>query len=229
MENNAINDVVLCGLDQQTPMLQTQVDILSRVDTIIDTAVQEGNPDLAAKELEYLGGISRISGLASAKFIYTFKFNWKNFPQSKYQTFEDYADEKVGYHKSTVKRYFTVWNMFVSHDIPKEYSDKMKNLSIKSLVPISTMWSQGVQVEPHQWMMLSQATDAATVNKIIRDIKGVEPKKGSIQIEMQPDGTLYAWKDEKRYFVGTLNVEDKEEVVQKAISRLIGDGRVLEN
>jgi len=229
MNNDSVNDVVLSGLDQVLPMQKAQADLLERVDTLIARAVEEGNPDIASGAMVSLAGISRMSGLASAKFIYTFKFSWENFPQSRSQSFEDYANDNLGYHKSTVKRYYNVWDMLVSHDIPKEYSDKLKLQPIRCLISIATMWSQGVQVESNQWMKLANAPDPSTVNKIIREIKKVEPKKGSIQIEMAEDGTLYAWKDEKRYFVGSLNVEDKQEVVQKAIARLVGDGRVKEN
>ena len=228
MDTDAVNDIVLSGLDQTLPMQKAQVELLERVDAIIDRAVERKNPDVAAGAMVSLAGISRMSGLASAKFIYIFKYAWKNFPQSKVQSFEDYANDKLGYHKSTVKRYYNVWDMLVSHDIPKEYSDKLKLQPIRCLISIATMWTQGVQVESNQWMKLANAPDPATVNKIIREIKKVEPKKGSIQIEMSEDGTLYAWQNDKRYFIGSLNVEDTQEVVQKAIARLVGDGRVTE-
>ena len=190
MNSDAVNDLVFSGLDQTLPMQKAQTDLLERVDAIIGQAVEDKNPDVAAGAMASLAGISRMSGLASAKFIYTFKFAWKNFPQSKVQSFEDYANDKLGYHKSTVKRYYNVWDMLVSHDIPKEYSDKLKLQPIRCLISIATMWTQGVQVESNQWMKLANAPDPATVNKIIREIKKVEPKKGSIQIEMSEDGTL---------------------------------------
>ena len=228
MNSDAVNDLVFSGLDQTLPMQKAQTDLLERVDAIIGQAVEDKNPDVAAGAMASLAGISRMSGLASAKFIYTFKFAWKNFPQSKVQSFEDYANDKLGYHKSTVKRYYNVWDMLVSHDIPKEYSDKLKLQPIRCLISIATMWTQGVQVDSNQWMKLANAPDPSTVNKIIREIKKVEPKTGSIQIEMSEDGTLYAWQNDKRYFIGSLNVDDTQEVVQKAIARLVGDGRVTE-
>ena len=228
MNSDAVNDLVFSGLDQTLPMQKAQTDLLERVDAIIGQAVEDKNPDVAAGAMASLAGISRMSGLASAKFIYTFKFAWKNFPQSKVQSFEDYANDKLGYHKSTVKRYYNVWDMLVSHDIPKEYLDKLKLQPIRCLISIATMWTQGVQVDSNQWMKLANAPDPSTVNKIIREIKKVEPKTGSIQIEMSEDGTLYAWQNDKRYFIGSLNVDDAQEVVQKAIARLVGDGRVTE-
>ena len=184
MNSDAVNDLVFSGLDQTLPMQKAQTDLLERVDAIIGQAVEDKNPDVAAGAMASLAGISRMSGLASAKFIYTFKFAWKNFPQSKVQSFEDYANDKLGYHKSTVKRYYNVWDMLVSHDIPKEYSDKLKLQPIRCLISIATMWTQGVQVDSNQWMKLANAPDPSTVNKIVREIKKVEPKTGSIQIEM---------------------------------------------
>jgi hypothetical protein len=226
MDSNSVNDVVLSGLDQVLPMEKAQKDILKRVDDIIQDALDANDPSIASNALKSLIGVSRISGLASAKFIYTFKYNWKNF--NRIDTFDDYADDEFGYKKVTVKRYFRVWEMLVSGDIPKDYVEKLKLLPIRSLIPIANLKAQGVEISNDNWREFSNAPDVATVNKIVREIKGSPPKKGSLQLELTEDGTIFAWKNDKRYTVGHLNVDDKDEVVQSAIERLIGDGRVLE-
>lgn len=225
MDSNPVNDIVVGGIDANMPLSKAQRDLIDRVDDIITDSVEQGNPDIAADAMNYLLGMSRISGLSLAKLIYTFKFQWDKFKRR--DSFEDYLEDYCGLQSVTIKRYYTVWEMLVSGDIPKDYSDKMKNMPIKCLVPIGTMWAQGWEPEPSQWMKLANAPDASTIGKIIREIKGVEPKEGSLQLNLEKDGTINAWVSGTRYFVGHLNVDDDNEIVQKAIARLIGDGRVL--
>jgi hypothetical protein len=225
MDNDSVNDLVLSGLDQTLPLDKAQKGLLDRVDTIIQESVEQNDPDIAGDALRYLTGVSRISGLSLAKLIYTFKYQWDKF--NRRDDFESYIREHAGVTKTTIKRYYTIWEMLVSGDIPKEYAEKIKLQPVRCLVSIGTMWKQGWEIEPHQWMRLSQAPDPSTVNKIIRDIKKVEPKKNTLQITMEEDGSLIAWKNDQRYFVGHLNIQDADEVVQQAIERIMGDGRVM--
>jgi hypothetical protein len=225
VDNDSVNDLVLSGLDATLPMDKAQKSLLDRVDSIIQESVEQNDPDIAGDAIKYLMGVSRISGLSLAKLIYTFKYQWEKF--NRRDGFEVYIRDHAGITKVTVKRYYRVWEMLVSGDIPKEYADGIKLQPIKCQIPIATMWKKGWEVEPHQWMRLAQAPDPSTVGKIIREIKKVEPKKGSLQITIEEDGSLIAWKNDQRYFVGHLNVQDKEEVVQQAIDRIVGDGRVM--
>lgn len=225
MNSNTMNDLVVGGLDQTLPLGKQQTDLLGRVDSIVEDAVAQKNPDIAGDALVYMLNVSRVSGLVLAKTLYTLKFQWKNF--NRRDSFEGYIEDYCGVRKDTRERYIRVWEMLVSEDVPREYAEKIKLHPIKSLVPIATLWKQGYEVDSQQWLKLANAPDVATVNKIIREIKGVEPRKGSLQIVMEPDGSLFAWKNDIRYFVGHLNVDDDTVAVQEAIARLTGDGRVM--
>jgi hypothetical protein len=44
---------------------------------------------------------------------------------------------------------------------------------------------------------------------------------------MDTDGSIYARKDGKKEFVGSLNVDDKSPIVRAAIARIMGD-KILE-
>jgi hypothetical protein len=226
MKNEAEFDMEISGIDSFLPIEKAQKDILSRVDTVIDNAVKEKNPDIAAKAMKGLLGVSQMSGLAFSKFVYVMSFQWPNF--GRRGTYETWAEDEFGRGKTTIKRNFRVWEMLVSGDVPKEYAEKLKFTPVRCLIPIANMWSQGYEVESNQWMKLANAPDPTTINKIIREIKGVEPKKGSIQIEMDGTGNILAWKDGKSYTVGYLFLDSTEEVVQKAIERLVSTGRMME-
>jgi len=225
MENQPEDDIVLSGIDAFLPVGKAQKSILDKVDAVLEQAIEEKNPDIAFNYTRGLLGVSQISGLAFAKVIYTMSLQWKSY--GRRGTFEENAIDEFGRGKKTLKDNYRVWEMLVSGDIPKEYSDKFLTMPIRILIPIATMWSQGWEIETNDWMRLANAPDPTTVRKIIQEIKHVEPKVNSLQINLESDGTIYAWKNGIRVMVGSLNVDDKDEIVQAAIERLIGDGKVL--
>jgi hypothetical protein len=113
--------------------------------------------------------------------------------------------------------------MLVSGDIPKDYAEKIKLQPVRCLVSIGTMWKQGWEVEPHQWMMLSQAPDPSTVNKIIRAIKKKPAKKGSLQIEWDAEGkVLTMWENDTPHNV-YLTFDENDESIQRGLARLFDD------
>ena len=225
-ENDSINDLVVSGLDAVMPLDKSQKQLLERVDTIIEDSVAQKNPNIAGDALKYLLGISRISGLALAKTIYLFKYQWENF--NRRETFEDYLVDYAGITEITVKRYYRVWDMFVSGDVPKDYLPKLKLLPIKSLVPISNLWFQKYEISSHNWMALSNASNPSEVGAICRKIKGKEVKKGTLSIEWsQSDKQITFWKDGKPHPV-YLTYDEMDEVVIAGLDRVLGAGKSLE-
>lgn len=225
MNNDSVNDLIIGGLDSVLPLDKAQKSLIEKVDEIIQDSVEKNNPDIAGKALNYLMGMSRISGLSLAKMIYTFKFQWEKF--NRRESFEDYLDDFSGVKKVTVKRYYTIWEMLISGDIPREYTEKLKLLPVRCLVPIASLWKQGWDVEDSQWLRLSNAPDPSTINKIIREIKKVEPKENSLQIEWDMESkTLTMWKNRKPHNV-YLQFDETDEVVLAGLARIMSD-KVLE-
>jgi len=226
MNNEPENDIVLGGLDAFLPLGKPQRDILSRVDDVMEEAVEQKNPDIAFSAMKGILGVSQISGIAFAKFIYVMSFQWKAF--GRRGTFEENAEDEFGRKKVTIKRNYQVWEMLVSGDIPKEYSEKLKTMPIRCLIPIATMWKQGWEVETNQWMKLANAPDPSTVNKLIREIKGVEPKEGSLQIEWDSiNHTITGWKNNEPHSI-YLQYDENDLVVVSMLERLLGGGKALE-
>jgi hypothetical protein len=226
MKNEPENDIVLGGIDQFLPIGKPQQAILNRVDEVMEEAVEKKNPDIAFDAMKGLLGVSQVSGLAFAKFIYVMSFQWKAF--GRRGTFEENAEEEFGRKKVTIKRNYQVWEMLVSGDIPKEYAEKLKTMPIRCLIPIATMWKQGWEVETDQWMKLANAPDPSTVNKIIREIKKVEPKEGSLQLEWDVDTkTVTGWKNGEPHPI-YLQYDENDPVIPTMLARLFGDGKALE-
>lgn len=225
MNNDPVNDLVMGGIDQFLPIKQAQKDILKRVDDVMAEAVEAGNPEVAFKAMEGLLGVSQISGIALSKFLYTMKYQWPNFNQR--DSFFTVAEERFGRKEVTLKRNLRVWEMLVSDDIPKDYAEKFKTMPIRCLIPIANMWDQDWDVTSNQWMRLANAPDPATISKIIREIKGTEPKEGSMQIEFDTESkTLCVWKNNKPHNI-YLTYDEDDEVIQAGLARLFSD-KVLE-
>lgn len=222
------NDVILAGLDAFLPLGNAQMGILDRVDDVTTDAVDQGNPKIAADAMRGLLGVSQISGLAFSKFIYVMSFQWKNFGQSKHQSYEDWAIDEFGRQKKSIRDNYNVWSFLVSGDVDKKYVDRFKTMPVRCLIPIANLWKQEWEVEPHQWMRLSEAPDPSTINKLIREIKGKEPKKGSLQIDWVVDEKkITCWKDGTPHNI-YLQYDEEDEVILAGLARLLGDGKSLE-
>ena len=207
-------------------MQKAQKEILQRVDDITAEAIENGNPDNAFKAMKSLLGVSQVAGIGFSKFVYTLKYNWKNFKCR--DTFDDRAQDILGRGKKSIDDNFKVWEMLVSPDVPKEYRDKFMNFPIRCLIPIANLWKQGWDVEPHQWLRLSNAPDPSSIGKIIREIKGVEPKEGSLQMEWRAgDKELLVWENGKPNSI-YLTYDENNPAIQKALARLF-NGKVMES
>lgn len=223
--SDPISNIVIGGIDQTLPVKQGEKEILERVDSIIARSVENGDPELGFMAMESLMGVGRVSGLALAKFVYTFKHQWSKF--NSRSTFESQAEDRLGVQPVTIKRYNRVWTMLVEAEIPKEYKDKLKLLPMKSLIAISSMLEQGFDVEGKDWVRLVNAPDINTVNKIIREIKKVKPKDGSLQIEWHPEQKqLVGWKSGKPTSI-YLNYDENDPTAIAMLERLFS-GKTLE-
>lgn len=224
MDDSGVNDIVISGIDQILPMQKAQKDLLQRIEDITTKAIGSGDPDGAFRAMQSLLGVSQVAGIGFAKFVYTLKYNWKNFKTR--DTFEQRAEELLGRGKKSIADNFRVWEMLVSTDVPKEYREKFMNMPIRVLIPIANMWKQGWEVESHQWLRLSNAPDPTTVGKIIREIKKKPSKEGSLQMEWVPDQKqIVVWVSNKPHSIYLTYDEDDKEI-KKALERLL-NGKVM--
>lgn len=224
--SDTISDIVTSGLDQHLPTQEAENSLLQRVDNIIQKSIEAGDLSMADDAMQSLLGINRVSGLATAKFIYTMKHGWKYFNQE--DSFENHAWETWGISKATQKKGCRAWEFLISDDIPKEYLEKIKLQGIKSIIPMSNLWAQKWEVEPHQWLALSNAPDVATVNKLIRQIKNVEPKANSIQMEWDADEkSIIVWKNGTPHPIH-LMFKEGDDVISAGLDRILKSSGILE-
>lgn len=204
----------------------TERDVMSGIDIVLEMLWQTGNLDNVVKASNSLGRIEEVSGKAKAKLWAGWQRWWDETGQEekRQDTFEDMMETKTGNKGITVKRYINVWKYIDENVIPKE----VQILPMRDLIPIASALAQGFDFEKDQWKKLARASNSSEVREIIRSVKGQSPRKGGIQITLDRNGSLYAWKDEKKYYIGVLEVKDENEVVQKAIQRVIDGSQIQE-
>jgi hypothetical protein len=218
MEND-----LLGGLDQSVPV--DAESILDYVEDIFNKSIEKKNPHIVIDACEKLIAISQLSGLALAKLFYLLDKNWHKYNQK--ESFEKVAVPRLGRHPHTIERYIRVWKLFAENLVPDELEDEMKQRNIKELIPIGNAVSEGYDFTEEDWEEIADAPDLSSVSRVVRDVKGEPPKTGSLQLVMDNIGTLWVYVDNKKYFIGSLEVNDDEEVVQKSINRIIKNSGIM--
>ena len=218
-------DLLLIGdLDQA---IQTDNDwIEKKIDEIIKESIKKKDAFIALNAGRTLISVAKLSSYGLAKLLYYTKKNWHRYKVK--ETFEEIAYDHVGIAPENIDRYIRVWSMFDNAIIPQNHVEEIRQRNIKDLIPLANALHQGYEVEAEEWDKLVDAPDYNTFAKVVReDIKGKEPRKGALAIYLDHQGTLWAYQDNDRKFVGSLEVKDDSEVVQRAIDRLTKNAGVL--
>ena len=205
------------GLDQS---IATDHDwALKRVEEIIQQSVVSRDAYVALNACKSLIQVSKISGLSLAKALYLVKSNWSNYDIE--DEFEDVAYSYIGLHPHTVNRYCTLWRAYDKNLIPENVREEIQQQNVKQQIPIAMALEQGYEISDEIWQKLSDAPDLSSVSKILReDVKGQEPRKGSLQLSIDHVGTIWAFAEGNRYFVGSLEIDSEDEFIQKSIERI---------
>ena len=124
----------------------------------------------------------------------------------------------------TVDRYINVWDKIDQEMIPKAVQEK----PMRELVPIASMLSQGFEPTKREWTKIELTSNSSELSAVIREIKGKKPRKSGLTIQMERDGSLYVYKDDDRFYIGYLDLnEEKNPDVEKAIERIISGANII--
>jgi hypothetical protein len=223
MSNN--DDLLLVGsLDQSVPVDGDWA--MSRIDEVLKRSLKERNADLALDMCKQLVAIGQVVGIGLAKALYFLQKNWEKYKID--EAFEDYVFDKIGKHRHTVERYVKIWGMFDNAVVPQDYVEEFQQKSVNELAPIANAVYQGYEISAEEWEKLSEAPDENVISKIVReDIKNQPPRKNTLQLFLDREGTIWAYQDSHRYFVGSLEISATEEPIQQAIERIVGRSRMM--
>lgn len=219
------DDLLIIGsLDQP---IQTNDDwLMNQIDEIMKQSIAQQNVYIALNAGKTMYAIGKAVGKGLAKLLYEVQKNWENYGIS-----EDYGEvvfDYIGLHESNITRYIRVMEMLEEEQIPEQYREDISQMNMRQLIPIATTLSQGYEIEDDEWEKLVDAPDLSTVSKILReDIKEKPMRKGALALYLDNEGSLWAYWNDDRYSIGTLNVHDKNEAVKKAIERITRCAGVL--
>lgn len=220
------DDLLLIGnLDQ--PLSVDSDWVMDKIDEILKRSIKEKNVYLALNICKELVAVGQVAGLALSKALYYIQKNWDKYKVEG--EFDDIVYEYIGKHKHTVERYVKVWGMFDNAVVPQDHVEELQNRNIRDLIPIANAIYQGYEIDADQWEELVDAPDFNTVAKIIReDVKDKPPRKGALQLFLDSEGTIWAYQDNHRYFVGSLEVSSDEEPIKQAIERITKNSGMLQ-
>lgn len=217
--------LIISPLDQSLDV-EDDDHVLDKIEKMIMDSIENNDYLKAIHICTQLIQVTKLSGLALAKSLYLIKSNWDKF--SIKDNFEDVLTSRTGLTKATIQRYTSVWSMYDKGLIPELYVDNIRQMNIKSQIPIAQALDAGYEIDDDEWEELADATDFSTVNAKLREIKNKEPRSHALILMMDRDGGIKAIKKDEQRYIGWLNVSDENKIVQQAIERLKRGGGILE-
>ena len=196
------------------------VDLFSRVDATVDDAVREGSVEGLIGYIRNLNKFADLSGKALARLLYRIQQNWHLFIESESDDFKDYMAAIFDMHPHSITRLINIAKMF--EEAPQQYLGALERKNNNELFPVANALDQGWSLDDEDWKDYIAATTRSERLEIVRQVKGVAPRRTGIFLWLTREGELIAFHSEhERVFVGSLELDSDNPVVQKAIARII--------
>jgi len=214
---------IVTSLDQHLSV--DHQDILEEVEIAITNAVQSKDVEVAFEFCKRMIGQMKRSGIALAKALWMINKNWNIFMIG--DEFIPTTQEYTGLHYHTIERYVKVWEMLTNY-VPASFKEEIEQKNIKSLIPIANAIAQGYEVQDDEWERLAKAPDFNEISRIVREeIKDEAPRKNNLMLKLDGRGSIWAYTNEGAFFVGSLEIEDDNPTVKKAVERIVSNSGIL--
>lgn len=203
----------------------TEMDAYAAVDNVLTDLEKTLDFQNVDTTIDTLLGLQRLSGKSLAKLLSGASKWWSTSSTTAGKSFEDHMESRHGLKGVTINRYITVWDCIEMGEIPSDVAVR----PMRELIPIAKTLAHGHKIEKKQWEKIVKATGLGEISDILRNIKNKPPRKSSTQIYMSRDGSLNAWKNNKKTFLGWLDMEayQKNEDAKKAIDRILDSSGVI--
>ena len=203
----------------------TQSDIEADCRMLVDELYQTGDSSNIQSAIINLNGVEMYAAKAKSKLIFEFgKWFGMNNPQGD---FSEWYTQKFGGEKLTVQKHLAIGELLTSDDVPEE----VKQLNSKELVSVSRALQSGYDLT-ESWDEIAHAGSEAEVNQIVRKVKGKPERQGTLNLSLQPDGSITAWMGDGMVSLGWLNLQDRDDENTPADKRKIleiGIARIVNN
>lgn len=200
-------------------------DFMDAVNHEIITLNDTGDINHVMVVLDGLDKVEGITGHAKARLLWAAN-EWyrSNIPG---ENFIDHVESTTSIKGVTAKRYITVQRYIEDEVIPKDIQER----PMRDLVPIATTLSQGYDLSKDDWRKIRLASSSSELGEILRGIKGKKERKSARLIKLSRDGSIFGYKDNKKYFIGFLNLKEAQDdiVLAEFIEKIkIGAGMLEE-
>lgn len=134
------------------------------------------------------------------------------------ETFEQAIIRVTGLDKWTVQRHLKVQRNLPL--VPEEYRKEVMEMGLNAKSRVAELIEGGYEMEDNDWLNIIQAPSSKDVDRVSREIRGVEPRSNWLAISIDDNGVLVVHTTRGHFECGRLNTWDDNPDVQKAISRL---------
>ena len=204
-------------------MSMNELTLFDQIEKSINESIDADDPYIALGHMKRLLEAQQLIGKGLAKFLYLMHSHWESFSLSKQEGFNDVITQSLNLAPYTRDRYLKFGQYESS--LPEEIKEK----PIRELIPITNALSQGYDFSDDNWKDIERASNLAEVEKVVReDIRGEEPRKSSLQIYVDQQGSIVAWYNQERFSVGYLDMSNETEAIQKAVTRIINRSGIIE-
>lgn len=202
----------------------TEKDFMQTIDNEIVYLHDTGDVNHVMKTITSLDSVDKVAGHAKAKLLWATDEWWKQNKAD--ENFPDHVESTTTTKAVTVKRYVKVWKYVDDLTIPKEAAQR----PMRELVPIASTLAQGYDISKDQWRKINLCANDRQLAEVLQKVKGKQPRKSARVIKLSRDGSLNLWKDNKKKFLGYLNLKEAEtdKDIAEAIEKIKVSAGILE-
>ena len=121
------SNIIVKGLDQALAVDADE--FLNTIKTYLIEAIETKDANRAFGIIKQLRLAAQLSGLSLAQALWIIRDSWSSFETDG--KFEEIAFERIGLHKSTVREYCRVWDLFEEGYVPIHLSNRFKSKILK--------------------------------------------------------------------------------------------------
>lgn len=203
----------------------TSKDILSAVDDVLRLVRETNDLDGAANALRTLKGLEKTTGKGVARLLSGLQDWWEETDMENVtgDSFDDWVySVDTDFNPTYIRRCVAI----EKYETDGTFSDRLIEHPIKEKQAIASHLDQGYELSKSEWKELERATSEYEVGEILRNAKGKPPRKNTLGIELERDGSLTVWYQGEAFFGGYLvlldeKMSDKERTaIEKMRSRM---------
>jgi hypothetical protein len=196
-----------------------QVEFLTQAEAVVRDVVENKNFEAGFQFINDLHAQGRAFDDAIGMMLNGMNDAW-NPAEHDGERFEQATLRRTGLKPVTVQRHLKIQKALPV--IPEEYREEIQDMGFKAKIRVAQLVEGGYEMTDKDWHNIARAPDEKEVDRIAREIKGVEPRSNWLSISIDANGVLRVHTVRGVQEIGRLDTWNDDSDVKKAISRLLG-------